>query len=433
MKVLITTDCYVPTINGVVVSTMNLKNELMKRGHEVKILTLSETRHSYEKEGDIYIGSTGASFVYPEARITFPRNNRFIQELINWKPDIVHSQSEFSTFIMARRIAKKLQIPILHTYHTIYEDYTHYFSPVEKWGKAFVMTITNAILKNVQSVIAPSEKVKNLLISYGFTGEIHVIPTGIDIEKYNIQDQIENRERLKNKFGISNKYKILIMVGRLAKEKNHEEILLYFKKLNRNDNKLVIIGDGPDRSNLESYVNELGISKDVVFTGMVPHEEIGGYYQMGDVFVSASSSETQGLTYFEALANGIPVVCRKDDCLTNIVKNGVNGWQYETFEQFNKQIDIVLNHKGSDLYRTAQESFCKDYSLATFAQKIEITYLETITAYRKLKQIEILDLEIPFEGRVTSDEKEKYKKSHECYNDSNYNRNLVFCRLRREK
>ena len=113
MKVLITTDCYVPTINGVVVSTMNLKNELMKRGHEVKILTLSETRHSYEKEGDIYIGSTGASFVYPEARITFPRNNRFIQELINWKPDIVHSQSEFSTFIMARRIAKKLQIPIL--------------------------------------------------------------------------------------------------------------------------------------------------------------------------------------------------------------------------------------------------------------------------------------------------------------------------------
>jgi 1,2-diacylglycerol 3-alpha-glucosyltransferase len=87
MKVLITTECYVPTINGVVVSTMNLKNELMKRGHEVKILTLSETRHSYEKEGVIYIGSAGASIVYPEARITFPRNNGFIDEIINWHPD----------------------------------------------------------------------------------------------------------------------------------------------------------------------------------------------------------------------------------------------------------------------------------------------------------------------------------------------------------
>lgn len=432
MKVLITTDCYVPTINGVVVSTMNLKNELMKRGHEVKILTLSETRHSYEKEGDIYIGSTGASFVYPEARITFPRNNRFIQELINWKPDIVHSQSEFSTFIMARRIAKKLQIPILHTYHTIYEDYTHYFSPVEKWGKAFVITFTNSILKNVQSVIAPSEKVKDLLTSYGFKGEINVIPTGIDIDNFNIKDQT-SRERLKKKLGISIQYKILIMVGRLAKEKNHEEILHYFKKLNRNDSKLIIIGDGPNRSNLESYVKELGICKDVIFTGMVPHEEIGGYYQIGDVFVSASSSETQGLTYFESLANGVPVICRKDECLANIVINSVNGWQYETFEEFNEYVNIVLNRKSSDLSRIAHESIRSDYSLTTFAQKVETTYLETITSYKGFQQTEFLDLRVPIGGSMTGYEKGKYKKSHEYCNDSDYNDNLVFCRLRSEK
>ena len=137
MKVLITTEYYIPTINGVVVSTMNLKNELIKKGHEVRILTLSDTRHSYEKQGDIYIGSAGVQKVYPGARFTFVRNNRFIEELMNWHPDIIHSQSEFSTFFMARRIAKNLQIPIVHTYHTIYEDYTHYFSPVKKWGYNF--------------------------------------------------------------------------------------------------------------------------------------------------------------------------------------------------------------------------------------------------------------------------------------------------------
>ncbi len=430
MKVLITTECYVPTINGVVVSTISLKNELMKRGHEVKILTLSETRHSYEKEGVIYIGSVGASIVYPEVRITFPRNNRFIEEIISWHPDVVHSQTEFSTFIMAKRIAKRLHIPTVHTYHTIYEDYTHYFSPVKKWGKSFAMAFTNATLRNVQSVIAPSEKVKDLLISYGFRGEINVIPTGIDIEKFNIKDQT-SRERLKNKLGISDQYKILITVGRLAKEKNHEEILCFFKMLKRNDSKLVIIGDGPNRSNLESYVNELEISKDVIFTGMIPHEDIGGYYQIGDIFVNASSSETQGLTYFEALANGIPVICRKDECLANVVINGVNGWQYEAFEQFKEQVEVILDHKSFDFNITLPESIRRDYSIATFAEKVETTYLETIISNNEFQKNEFLGVRIPIGG--IGDEKGKYKKGHKYYNDSGYAGNLVFCRLWREK
>jgi 1,2-diacylglycerol 3-alpha-glucosyltransferase len=392
MKVLITTECYIPTINGVVVSTMNLKKELMKRGHEVRILTLSDTRHSYEKEGDIYIGSAGAQIVYPGARFTIARNNRFIEELINWQPDIIHSQSEFSTFLMAKRIAKILQIPIVHTYHTIYEDYTHYFSPVEKWGKTMAVAFTNATLRHTQSVIAPSEKVKVLLNNYGFTGEIRVIPTGVDTEKFNAQDQTAGRESLKETLGISNQYKILIIVGRLAKEKNHEEILKFLKLLNRTDVKLVIVGDGPNRSNLEQYAKELDISNEVIFTGMIPHTEIDHYYQMGDVFVSASSSETQGLTYFEALANGVPVICRKDECLANIVTNGVNGWQYETFEQFEEQVATVLDHKASDFNSKAHESVRNDYSLVAFAQKVEKTYLEAIHNYREHQKTELLDL-----------------------------------------
>ncbi|HBT59545.1 MAG TPA: glycosyltransferase family 4 protein [Acholeplasmataceae bacterium] len=383
MKVLITTEYYIPTINGVVVSTMNLKNELIKKGHEVRILTLSDTRHSYEKQGDIYIGSAGVQKVYPGARFTFVRNNRFIEELMNWHPDIIHSQSEFSTFFMARRIAKNLQIPIVHTYHTIYEDYTHYFSPVKKWGRTMATTFTNATLKHVNCIIAPSEKVKALLRGYGIKSEIKVIPTGIDIEKFYIPIHNRSQESLKERLGLSSEDKVLITVGRLAKEKNLEEILTFLKKLKRSDVKLVIVGDGPNRTSLEAYAKEMGINEQVIFTGMVSHVDIGGYYQIGDVFVSASNSETQGLTYFEALANGIPVICRKDECLANVVKDGVNGWQYETFEQFNEQVAEVLDHKASDFNRNAQESIRDHYSLDAFAQKVEMTYLETISTYRE--------------------------------------------------
>ncbi len=386
MKILIATDCYIPTINGVVISTVNLKNELVRMGHEVRVLTLSHTRRSYEKQGDVFIGSAGAQKVYPEARFTLPRNNRLIEELIDWNPDIIHSQSEFSTFVIARRIANRLDIPIVHTYHTIYEDYTHYFSPVKKWGKRMAETFTNSSLKHVNCVIAPSEKVKVLLRGYGMKGEIKVIPSGIDINKFHTPVQNSNLEKIKQTLGLLEDQKILITIGRLAKEKNHEELLAFIKELNRSDVKLVIVGDGPNRTELEIYAKKLGIHDKVIFAGMIPHEDIGEYYQIGDVFVSASNSETQGLTYYEALANGIPVICRKDESIANIVINGFNGWQYETFEEFSDQLTSVLDKKNDHFNKNAFESIRSNYSLEAFAQNVETAYFETIDTFREYHQ-----------------------------------------------
>ena len=315
MKVLITTECYMPTINGVVTSVMNLRNELLKYGHDVRILTLSETKHSYEKDGAVYIGSVGAGKIYPGARLTLTRENIYIKKLINWKPDVVHSQSEFSTFLIARHIANRLQIPIVHTYHTVYENYTHYFSPVKAWGKAMTAFLTNKALKHTQCVIAPTEKVYSLLTSYGVKQEIKVVPTGIDLTKFNIKVKLSIKKMLKEKIGIPNGNKVLVSVGRLAKEKNLEEILLYLSQLNRKNLTLLIVGDGPNHKSLEQYAKELDIADRVIFTGMISPHNIGTYYQLGDVFVSASNSETQGLTYIEALANGVPTICRKDPCL----------------------------------------------------------------------------------------------------------------------
>lgn len=129
MKVLITTDWYKPAINGVVTSVCNLREELQQRGHEVKILTLSRTAHSYEEEGVIYMGSVNAGYIYPGARLRVSPGRELYCRIIEWQPDIVHSQCEFSTFFMAKRIAEECKIPLVHTYHTVYEDYTHYFSP----------------------------------------------------------------------------------------------------------------------------------------------------------------------------------------------------------------------------------------------------------------------------------------------------------------
>lgn len=182
MKILITSDWYYPVINGVVRSILNLKEYLENRGHEVKVLTLSNTMKSYKAENIYYIGSLSARKIYPEARVTNLLSKTHIKELEGWKPDIIHSQCEFSTFIMAKTIAHDLKIPIIHTYHTIYEDYTHYFIGNKTMGKKAVALASKKFSDLCNGLIAPSEKTAGLLREYGVEdGKISVIATGIRI------------------------------------------------------------------------------------------------------------------------------------------------------------------------------------------------------------------------------------------------------------
>ena len=126
MKILITTDWYKPIVNGVVTSVLNLKKELEERGHEVRVLTLSRDHRSYEENGVYYIKSVNLEKIYPNVRAVLPHREAYIKELIQWSPDVVHSQCEFMTFSYAVKISRKCHCPLLHTYHTIYEDYLHY-------------------------------------------------------------------------------------------------------------------------------------------------------------------------------------------------------------------------------------------------------------------------------------------------------------------
>ena len=126
MKILLTTDWYKPVVNGVVTSVINLKKELESRGHEVRVLTLSRSYESYAENGVYSIKSLNLEKIYPNARAVLPHMEPFVRELIWWNPDVVHSQCEFMTFSYALKISKKCQCPLIHTYHTVYEDYIHY-------------------------------------------------------------------------------------------------------------------------------------------------------------------------------------------------------------------------------------------------------------------------------------------------------------------
>ncbi|MBQ7265254.1 MAG: glycosyltransferase family 4 protein [Firmicutes bacterium] len=375
MKILITTDLYEPLINGVVTSVVNLKNALTALGHDVRVLTLSQSIHTHNEPSVTKLGSLSLKIIYPGARLRLGSNKDILPEIEEWRPDIIHSQCEFNSFIPARYISKKYNIPLIHTYHTVYEDYTHYFSLSKNMGKLAVKHFSRFISKKCDCIITPTEKVRELLHSYNVACPVEVVPTGIVLDKFSSPITEERKEEIKNKYNIPQSNKIAIFIGRLAKEKNISEILKYWKNIDQSKWSLVIVGDGPYRGELERECRQYSINKNVFFTGMVSPKQIQDYYKIGDVFVSASTSETQGLTYIEALACGLPLLCKKDRCLDGILKTEYNGYAFMGEYDFAEAMDSFYKSGPAleNWQRNAKMS-SMEFGTEVFARRVERIY-----------------------------------------------------------
>ena len=387
MKVLITSDWYKPVINGVVTSIVNLENELRARGHEVRVLATSRTHSSWKEDNTYYfLGSVPVDKIYPLARMTVLFKHTFIQELIDWKPDVIHSQCELNSYIFAQIISKKTGAPIVHTYHTVYEQYTHYFSFNQKIGQKAVKEFSKWTLNKSHAVIVPTDKVKTLLLRYGVRRKIFVVPSGISLDRFNIHFTKEDQAKMRRQLGIPENHQVMVTLGRIAQEKNIQELIEYVHRMNRPNFTYVIVGDGPYRQELESLVEKLGEKKRIIFTGMVTPEQTPYYYRVCDIFDSASSSETQGLTYVEALACGLPAVCRKDPCLDDVIFHGYNGYQFSNYEEFAESVHRILDHP--ERCEEMGQHSCKiadKYSARVFGRKVEQVYKKVIAKKQENK------------------------------------------------
>ena len=377
MKILITTDLYTVTTNGVVTSVRNLYHELTAEGHDVRILTLSETGHS-RKEGPVYyIRSVSLENVYPNVRMPTSFRHRLIRELIQWKPDIIHSQCEFFTFQYALRISRYTGAPIVHTYHTLYEQYSRYVIPGKRLGRQVVRVLSKNRLKSVQQVIAPTAKVEHALRSYGLHNPISVVPSGIDLSWHLEPMAPEARRSHRQALGIQDDQTVLINLGRLGFEKNLDELVRFAASAIAagEDLKFLIVGDGPARESLQAQADKLGIRDRVIFTGMVDPTQVHHYYQLGDIFVSASTSETQGLTYIEAAANGLPLLCRKDPCLQDVLHQSENGYTYTCEEEFLAALRAMrLDPKWLERAGNCSRRIAANYDMHRFGATMSAIY-----------------------------------------------------------
>ena len=225
-------------------------------------------------------------------------------------------------------------------------------------------------------VIAPTGKVRDLLQRYGVKTPVEVIPSGLELEQFAVQMDDMERNTLREKFGIGKEDVVLLYLGRLAQEKNIEELLLLTDRYADPHIKLLLVGDGPYRSVLEEKAAKLRLGERVIFAGMVPPNEVVRYYSLGDIFVSASQSETQGLTYVEAMAAGLPLLCRDDPCLLEVVQNGKNGLTYINEDEFRQKLGFLLHDKYARyvLGNAAKKTVFQQFSAIGFAGNVLKNY-----------------------------------------------------------
>lgn len=393
MKIGLFTDTYYPQINGVATSVLMLKENLEMRGHQVYVFTTTDPKAD-DRERNVY---RVPSIPFISARrvgmFYNPRLSKFIRKL---GLDVIHTHTEFSLGIFGRSMARELNIPFLHTYHTIYEDYTHYIGKLgvlDPIAKMAVRKISINFCNSADKVIVPTGKVKDLLLAYDVKQNISIIPTGIKLNKfskYNYNSDII--QDLRTSLGICEKDKIILYIGRISKEKNIEEILRTMKNYlkDKKDLKLVLIGDGPEKSNLEDMSKKFGINKKIIFAGEKPWNDIGMYYQIGDIFVSSSQSETQGLTYIEALASGLPVVARADECLKGVLEDDVNGYVFHNQDDFVRYLDSILYNKlKQERLSLGAIKSTRKLSVEHFAYTIEGVYKNMLLMQKYYEKISV--------------------------------------------
>lgn len=377
MNIGLFTDTYFPQLSGVATSIQTLKNALEAAGHNVFIFTTTDPHVKKGKvEPNIFRFSSVPFISFTDRRIAYRGFFEAAKVAKEVNLDIVHTQTEFSMGTIGKYVAHQLKIPAVHTYHTMYEDYLHYVLNGHLLKPVHVKAFTHAYLHNMDGVIAPSLRVKKLLQRYGVKIPIRIIPTGVDFSEINAAPKRDIRHEL----GLKDTDLVILTLSRIALEKKIDRILDVMPIVLEHfpNVKLVIAGDGPDVDQLKDQVRRLTLEDQVLFTGPVAHEDVGNYYRMADLFVSASDTETQGLTYIEALAEGTRCVVYKTNYTERVFDNPVLGQVFSTREEMLAEILHYLQAGRTPIPADILQAKRRDLSAAHFGEQVADFYQAVI-------------------------------------------------------
>lgn len=323
------TDTYLPSRDGVITSLLISKRELERLGHEVFIFA-PDPKESHDRQKGVHYFRSMSFTHYEGYRIpVFPTNKGEILQKLGI--DVIHSHGLLFQGLRAMFAGHTRKLPVITTFHTMVTEAAQYynFTPIpHDIASKLIWIYLRSLLQRSEAVIAPTEAIKQELLGYApGMRRIEVIPTGIDYDRFHLGI---DGSAVRHKFGMDGE-KLILHVGRIAREKNLDLVLSGFRRLSREDERarLMVVGEGPARRHYIGLAKEMGVEDRTIFTGFVPDAELPQYYAACDIFTLASKFETQGIVILEAMACGKPVVGINFRAVAEIIKDGETGYLFE--------------------------------------------------------------------------------------------------------
>ena len=377
MKIAIVTDSYFPTRDGVATQVLTTRQCLERMGHEVFIVAPDPGEKDRE-EGIYYVKAKPFKSYEGYYIPTFRHNDlEIIEEL---RPDIIHMHGCTIMTVKGLVTSHFAHIPTIQTFVTMVNEVAYQYSPIKlppNFLNKLVQIYLRQELKRPNALIVPTPPIARELLEMGVKPKrMEIIPVGVDIERFNKNDK---GDEIRERHGLVGK-KVLITVGRLSYEKK-VDLLIETMKVMDDDVVLLICGKGPAGDDWKKLSEDLGVTDKVVFAGFVPDDELISYYSCADIFITASKFETQGLTTLEAMACEIPAMCANGRAFTDVIKDGENGYLFETtVEDCARVIKEGLAH--IDELKKGARRTAEQYSIQNTAEALDKLYKEVVEDYK---------------------------------------------------
>lgn len=377
MKILMMTNTYTPMIGGIEESIRSFTLEYERLGHEVVIVAPETAGAPLDEAGVIRLRAI-QNFNHSDFSIALPMSNLLPKLMKTFMPDIIHSHHPFWMGDIALRLSSQFRIPLVFTYHTMFEQHMHYL-PVQTEGvKRFIIELFAGYANLSTRVIVPGESVRVILLERGVTAPMDVVPTGVDLQKFSKG----NGEVIRKRLGIPLNAVVIGHVGRLALEKNLDflsrSVAAYLKEAP--EAHFLIAGGGPLEGLVKKIFDEQGIGKRLHLAGVLKGRELVDCYHAMNIFTFASLSETQGIVLVEAMAAALPVVAIDAPGVREVVKDGYNGRLIfgEDQSNFLEALAWCLKHPPGEFERMKKNAIAttKDFAIDRCAGRMLKIYQE---------------------------------------------------------
>ena len=390
MRVLFISDVYFPRVNGVSTSIRTFRQDLGNCDVETVLVAPRYASPTPDDEPGLLRVPSGYVPRDPEdRRMRWGALTRTLDSLPRDEFDLVHIHTPFIAHYAGARFARRAGIPCVATYHTFFEEYVHLYVPVmpRSIGRFLARAFTRSQCDDVQALIAPSDPMREILLEYGVTTPIHVLPTGLPADRFAAGDG----ERFRATAGLSPDRPLMTYIGRVAHEKNIDFLVHVFTQVRQSvpNAMLVIAGEGPARESLRQLVSSLKLDADVYFAGYLDRNTaLLDCYAAANVFAFASRTETQGLVLLEAMAQGAPVVSTAELGTRSILKPGCGALiVQENKDEFAAAVVRVLQDKAlqKDLGDRGRV-YAKTWSSASMARRLADLY-DTVRLSTKASRV----------------------------------------------